>query len=117
MTRLLFLGFAFSIAAFSFASQPNKIEQDKRAGKTGSRLVGISCICQPPYSSIKDTEKWIGTAALDNPDLILLTEGCMCNTPWSSSREERDAKSDLLKDIFIPEKIQQKRSRKNEPQR
>lgn len=71
-------------------------EQAKKQGKTGSRLVGVSCICQQPRASQQEMEKWIDTAALDKPDIILLTEGCMHNTPRSASREEADAKADPL---------------------
>ena len=41
-------------------------------------------------------EKRIDTAALDRPDIILLTEGCMHNTPRSATREEKDAASEPL---------------------
>ena len=84
------------VSTVATAAPPSKVEQAKRAGKTGNRLVGVSSICQPPHSSIKNTEQWIDQTALDKPDIILLTEGCMCNTPRSASREEKDAKSDLL---------------------
>ncbi len=71
-------------------------EQAKKQGKTGSRLVGVSCICQPPRLSQAEMEKWIDMAALDKPDIILLTEGCMQNTPRSASRNEADAKAEPL---------------------
>jgi len=45
---------------------------------------------------MKEMERQIDTAALDKPDIILLTEGCMHNTPPSAGREERDAKSEPL---------------------
>ncbi len=87
----------FLLAAASVtAAPPSGVERAKLAGKTGNRLVGVSSICQPPRASIASTEKWIDTAALDKPDIILLTEGCIYNTPSSASREEHDAKSDLL---------------------
>ena len=95
LTCLFLAGGAFSFGN-AYAAPPSEVMQAKLAGKTGNRLVGISSICQPPYSSIQDTEKWIDTAALDKPDLILLTEGCMHNTSRSASREEKDAKSELL---------------------
>jgi len=41
-------------------------------------------------------ERLIDTAALDKPDLILLTEGCMQNTPPGASREEKDATAEPL---------------------
>ncbi len=64
--------------------------------KTGSRLVGVSCICYGQGASMKDMESRIDTAALDKPDIILLTEGCMRNSERSASREEKDAKSEPL---------------------
>jgi predicted amidohydrolase len=74
----------------------DKALEAKKQGKTGSRLVGVSCICQPPYSRQEQMEKWIDTAALDKPDLILLTEGCMHNAPRSAPQEQADATSDPL---------------------
>ncbi|NQT12018.1 MAG: carbon-nitrogen hydrolase family protein [Planctomycetes bacterium] len=41
-------------------------------------------------------EDYIDTAALDDPDIILLTEGCMHNTPRAASREEKEARSEPL---------------------
>jgi len=61
-----------------------------------TRLVGVSCVCYPPDRSIAETEQLIDAAALDKPDLILLTEGCMQNTPPAASRQEKDARSDPL---------------------
>jgi predicted amidohydrolase len=62
----------------------------------GSRLVGVSCICYGARASMKDMESRIDQAALDKPDIILLTEGCMHNSPTTASREEKDAKSEPL---------------------
>ena len=67
----------------------------KKARK-GPRIVGVSCICYPPRASEKLIGQWIDKAALDNPDIILLTEGCMHNTPHSATREEKDARSEPL---------------------
>ena len=64
--------------------------------KRQTRLVGVSCVCYPPERSVAETEQLIDTAALDKPDLILLTEGCMQNTPPSASRQEKDARSEPL---------------------
>lgn len=61
-----------------------------------TRLVGVSCVCHPPRRSVAEMEQLIDTAALDKPDLILLTEGCMHNTPPGASREEKDARSEPL---------------------
>lgn len=83
-------------ATVAVTAPPSAVETANLAGKLGNRLVGVSSICQPPRSSIANTEKWIDTAALDKPDIILLTEGCIYNTPSSAKREEHDAKSDLL---------------------
>ena len=85
-----------SIAMASRAENASGPEQAKMQGKLGSRMVGVSCICRPPGRSIAEMEKLIDTAALDKPDLIVLTEGCMEQAPSRASREERDAKSDPL---------------------
>ena len=70
--------------------------EGKREGKTGSRLVGVSCICYSARASFEQMEERIDRAALDKPDIILLTEGCMHNTQHSASREERDGQSEPL---------------------
>lgn len=77
-------------------AEPDAVLQAKKQGKTGSRLVGVSCICQPPRARMEDMEKWIDAAALDKPDIILLTEGCMHNSPAKASSQENDATSDPL---------------------
>ena len=76
--------------------EPSPAERTKAEGKTASRLVGVSCICYSARASMAEMEKRIDTAALDCPDIILLTEGCMHNTPRSASREEKDAASEPL---------------------
>jgi predicted amidohydrolase len=78
------------------AGEPSGLEQARQPKKPGNRMVGVSCICYPPGRSIADTEQLIDTAALDQPDIILLTEGCMQNTPAQASRQEKDAKSEPL---------------------
>jgi len=70
--------------------------QSKEKGDTPSKLVGVSCICYGSRASEKDMEKRIDVAALDKPDIILLTEGCMHNSSRSASKEEKDAKSEPL---------------------
>jgi predicted amidohydrolase len=82
-----------SVAAGAEAPGP---ERAKSQGKLGKRLVGVSCICHPPYASMTEMEKLIDTAALDKPDLIVLTEYFMQNTPPSAGREEKDARSEPL---------------------
>lgn len=64
--------------------------------REGSRIVGVSSICYSPEQSIETTERYIDTAALDAPDIILLTESCMQNSQASATVEERNANSDLL---------------------
>lgn len=71
-------------------------EHAKRQGTLGRRLVGVSCICHPDSLSMAETEKLIDAAALDKPDIILLTEGCMQNAPGSSSGQEKSAQADPL---------------------
>jgi predicted amidohydrolase len=84
------------IAMASGAEHASRPEHAKKQGKRGSRMVGVSCVCYPPGRSIAETENLIDTAALDKPDLILLTEGCMHNTPSGASRQEKDARSEPL---------------------
>lgn len=85
-----------SMAGVAHSAQPDAVAQAKKAGKTGARLVGVAAICQPPGARAEDMEKWIDAAALNEPDIVLLTEGCMHNTPRTATREEKDAKSDPL---------------------
>ena len=94
------------IAAGAGETSPEAVKQQ---GKQGKRVVGVSSICQPPRQSIAATEKSIDAAASDKPDLILLTEGCMCNTSPSASRHDKDARSEPLPE-FGP--ISQSLSRK-----
>jgi predicted amidohydrolase len=99
-TIALWLG----VAAVTFALLPAEArsadntaaEQVKKQGKLGSRLVGVSCICHLANSSRAEMAKLIDTAALDRPDLILLTEGCMQNTAPSASRVEKNARAEPL---------------------
>ncbi len=84
------------VSSIASAAPPSPAETAKLSGKTANRLVGVSSICRPPNSSMENTEKWIDEAALDMPDIILLTEGCMQNAPASAGREDKDAASELL---------------------
>lgn len=83
----------------AFGAETTSLERAKEDGRTGSRLVGVSCICYPARASMTEMEARIDTAALDKPDIILLTEGCMHNTAPSASREEKDAKSEPLPEL------------------
>jgi predicted amidohydrolase len=83
-------------ALIAEGAEPDAVLQAKKQGKTGSRLAGVSCICQPPRARMEEMEKWIDAAALDKPDIILLTEGCMHNSPRGASSQENDATSDPL---------------------
>jgi len=77
-------------------AETTSLERAKEDGRTGSRLVGVSCICYSARATTTEMEARIDTAALDQPDIILLTEGCMHNTPRSAGREDKDAKSEPL---------------------
>ena len=68
----------------------------KERGKTGPRIVGVASICQQPRASAPEMGKWIDAAALNQPDIILLTEGCLANSVRAAKREEKDAKADPL---------------------
>jgi len=87
------------LAGASFAAEgaePNRAETAKGKGATGRRTVGVSCICRPSRASAKDMERWIDTAALDKPDIILLTEGFMHNTARSATVAEKNARAEPL---------------------
>jgi len=84
------------LATEARAADSAAVEQAKKQGKLGHRLVGVSCICYPAHSSKAEMAKLIDTAALDHPDLILLTEGCMQNTVPSASRAEKNARAEPL---------------------
>jgi len=71
------------------------------------RIIGVSTISytaggvdgQDPKKmekALKTLEGYIDTAALDKPDIVILTEGFIQNTSGSASREEKDGKSELL---------------------
>ena len=68
----------------------------RSAGTTGGRIVGVSSICHPSRASEKDMERLIDAAALDKPDIILLTEGFMQNTPQSATLKEKNEKAEPL---------------------
>lgn len=78
------------------AAGPDPVLKAKERGKTGPRLVGVASICQPLHAKQADMEKWLDAAALNEPDIILLTEGCMCNAGAGASKEDKDAKADPL---------------------
>jgi len=80
----------------ALAEDALSLEQAKKQGKLGSRLVGVSCVSSAPGRPQAEMEKLIDAAALDKPDIILLTEGCMHNTPPSASLAEKDARSEPL---------------------
>jgi len=96
-TLLVFLAPTGSSAAG--AAETSAAERSNRATEAGSRIVGVSCICYNARASMKDMESRIDQAALDSPDIILLTEGCMHNTHRSATKEERDARSEPLPEL------------------
>lgn len=87
----MLLAVTFVVGGRTAAAEPAKGGAARRP-----RLVGVSCVCYPPRAKMEQMDEWIDTAALDRPDIILLTEGCMHNTPRSASRDEKDAKSEPL---------------------
>ena len=72
------------------------LKHAKPHAKRAGRAVGVSCICSPEWASMAEMDKLIDAAALDKPDLILLTEGCMQNAPRSASPEEKAARAEPL---------------------
>jgi predicted amidohydrolase len=87
------------LATASFAAEPNEASRAETAAATrpaGRRSVGVACICRPARASARNVEGWIDTAALDKPDIILLTEGFMHNTARSATEDEKNAKAEPL---------------------
>jgi predicted amidohydrolase len=76
------------------AEAPEKPAQP--AARTGGRMVGVASVCHPARAAAKDVERLIDAAALDRPDIILLTEGFMHNTPPGAPLEEKNAKAEPL---------------------
>ena len=95
--ELRFLALAAAVL-LAFAAGDVYAQGDGPSKPTGTALqrVGVSCICHPPGASVAVMEKLIDAAALDKPDIILLTEGCMHNTPPSAKQQEKDTKADPL---------------------
>ncbi len=90
-------GAAASIVLFAMAvAGADGPQRGKTPAKPGGRFVGVSCICSPEWTSMAEMEKLIDAAALDGPDLIVLTEGCMQNAPQSASREVKAAQAEPL---------------------
>ncbi|MFO8015236.1 MAG: carbon-nitrogen hydrolase family protein [Phycisphaerae bacterium] len=87
------------LASPSLAAEGNEASRAETAGAgrpAGRRSVGVSCICRPARSSAENVERWIDTAVLDKPDIILLTEGFMHNTDRSATEAEKNAGAEPL---------------------
>jgi len=87
------------LAGASLAAEgddPTRAETAGAKRAAGRRTVGVSCICRPARSSAENVQRWIDTAALDKPDIILLTEGFMHNTPRSATEAEKNAKAEPI---------------------
>lgn len=78
------------------AQEQSFVQEVGKQTKPGGRIVGVSSICYPQYTSQEKMTELIDQAALDKPDIVLLTEGCMQNTPETASPEEKAAKADPL---------------------
>ena len=87
---------AASASVTAHGADTNLPENARKKGKTGGRIVGVSSICHPSRASEKDMERLIDAAALDKPDIILLTEGFMQNTPRSATLKEKNEKAEPL---------------------
>jgi predicted amidohydrolase len=77
-------------------AETQPVNDEQKGERVRPRQIGVSCICHPAGRSISEMDKLIDAAALDHPDLILLTEGCMQNSASSASRAEKDALSEPL---------------------
>jgi predicted amidohydrolase len=97
VVNLLPLGvlFGLTLGSVTQGAESDSLPCAKMHGRLASRMVGVSSICYLD-GRIPETEKLIDAAALDKPDLILLTEGCLQNSRSSASRAEKDARSDPL---------------------
>ena len=84
------------VALGARAAEPARSAWPARFKATGRRSVGVASICRPARSSAENVERWIDEAALDKPDIILLTEGFMQNTGRSASVAEKNAKAEPL---------------------
>ncbi len=78
----------------------NRNQQQNKVKFRTPRIVGVStisyiggCINE---KVIKTLEGYIDTAALDKPDIIVLTEGVVQNTQGSASQDEKNNKSELI---------------------
>ncbi|HOW73798.1 MAG TPA: carbon-nitrogen hydrolase family protein [Phycisphaerae bacterium] len=103
----------FGLVTHGTETQP--ANDDQKGEPSRSHRVGVSCICHPAGRSIAEMDKLIDAAALDQPDLILLTEGCMQNSAPSASRAEKDARSEPLPESgpitqFLARKARQHRA-------
>ncbi|MDD5521452.1 MAG: carbon-nitrogen hydrolase family protein [Kiritimatiellae bacterium] len=116
MNKIVFIGMISIslIGAISLTSATdlevnakNKSQQQDKGGIKTPRMVGVSTISysaggiggqdsQRMEQAIKILEGYIDTAALDKPDIIILTEGFLHNAARSASREEKDSKSEIL---------------------
>jgi len=87
---------AASASVTAHGADTNSQENAGKKGKTGGRIVGVSSICHPSRATENDMDRLIDAAALDEPDIILLTEGFMQNTPRSAPVKEKNAKAEPL---------------------
>jgi len=98
-TTITWLGVVAAVALLATEARPADSaapEQVKKQGKLGNRLVGVACICHSAHSSPAEMAKLIDAAALDRPDLILLTEGCMQNAAPSAGPAQQNARAEPL---------------------
>ncbi|NLF08331.1 MAG: carbon-nitrogen hydrolase family protein [Pirellulaceae bacterium] len=85
-----------ALALVGNAEEKNAVRAPEKQVSSGGRMVGVSSVCYPQYTPMKKMEEYIDAAALDKPDIILLTESCMQNVPRSASVEEKNAQADPL---------------------
>ena len=90
------LGILVASSSLLPAAEPGDRVLAKKEGKTGARVAGVSCICHAMGTNFSGMERLIDQAALDKPDLILLTEICLSNSPDSASPQEQAAKAEPL---------------------
>ncbi len=98
MAVICLAGLGF-LSAADFETGGKKQAQENPGFKT-PRIVGVSTISYIGgginEKVIKTLEGYIDTAALDKPDIIILTEGVIHNTSGSASQDEKNNKSELV---------------------
>jgi len=93
---IVFISALHSASRICPAEEQDAAQTAGKRSRLGGRQVGVSAVCFPQYTSPEKMAELLDQAALDRPDIVLLTEGCMQNTPATASVEEKNAQADPL---------------------